>query len=264
MGPSGGERVAADPLESLSRTLAVLELIDEAGTPVTASEVSKATGIALPIALRLLRSLTALDHLEYDDRRYRIADGSLGLSWSYLSALSLESVLRPALSAAAQKLRLPGFFSVLTLPHVYHADRVHSEYWRTFTAGRAARAPAHVSSSGHVLLADLDSDTFERFLAEHHRTSYTEHSIVEPAALRDRIALVREQGYAVTDGEYVPGLRGAGVPVRNAEGVVIGSFTVATNAIRTSLEALSGIVKDELLAAAAAAEAKYRAARLVR
>ena len=68
----------ADSLESLSRALAVLELIDEADLPVTASEVARAMGLALPIALRLLRSLTALGHLEYDDRRYRIADGSLG------------------------------------------------------------------------------------------------------------------------------------------------------------------------------------------
>lgn len=251
----------SDPLESLSRALTVLELIDESDAPVTASEVCRATGIGLPMMLRLLRSLTALGHLEYDDRRYRISDGSLSLSWSYLSALDLESILRPALSSAASKLRLPGFFAVLTLPYVYHVDMVLSEEWRSFTGGRAARAPAHVTSAGYVLLAALDDGELQTYLDGQHRLAYTEHSVVDRSHLRDRVAQVREAGFAITDGEYVPGLRGIAVPVHNADDSVIGAFTISTNAVRTSLEALQGVVKDELLRAADEAHRQYAASR---
>lgn len=257
---SGGPLQRSDPLESLSRALAALELIDESDGQVTASEVSRATGISLPVTLRLLRSLTSLGHLEYDDRRYRISDGSLGLSWSYLSALDLETVLRPALSGAASRLRLPGFFAVLTLPYVYHVDMVLSEEWRSFTGGRAARAPAHVTSAGYVLLAALEPDELEGYLEGEHRLAYTEHSVVDRSALRERVARVREAGFAITDGEYVPGLRGIAVPVRDADGAVIGSFTISTNAVRTSLDDLNGVVKDELLRAADAAHRQYATA----
>lgn len=253
--PVETDRVA--PLESVSRALTVLQLIDEAGRPVTASEVSKASGLPLPITLRLLRSLTALHHLEQDDRRYWIADGSLGLSWSYLSALNLESVLRPALTLTAQRLRICGYFSVLSLPYVHHADRVRPEFWVTFTATRIARAPAHVASSGHVLLAELTDEEFDAYTSTYPLTAYTELSLTDPSALRDRLHLVKEQGWAINEGEHVSGLCGVAVPVRNAEGAVIGAFSTATNALQTPPETLHGPVKEGLLEAAAMAHASY-------
>ncbi len=248
-----------EALESLTRALAVLEIIDEKNAPMSASEVSRESGISLPIVLRLLRSLTELGQLEYDSRRYWISDGSLGLSWSYLSALDVESVLRPALSAAARRLQLPGFFSVLSAPHVYYVDRVQSQYWHMLTAGRVARTNAHVSAAGLVILAELSPGDLSSYLADFPRPAFTERSVVEADALRARLAEVREEQFAISDVEFIPDLRGAAVPVRNAQGQVIGAFSISTNSARNSLEELRSRVRDELTAAALEAQAKYRA-----
>ena len=51
-------------------------------------------------------------------------------------------------------------------------------------------------------------------------TPFTPHTIIDPAALLQEIALCRANGYAVENGEYKIGLRSVSAPIYTVEGQV--------------------------------------------
>ena len=64
------------------------------------------------------------------------------------------------------------------------------------------RHTAHALSVGKLLLAALDDDALNSWVAEHGLRPFTKLTIADPARLRDELALVRERGVATDRCEY--------------------------------------------------------------
>jgi hypothetical protein len=66
----------------------------------------------------------------------------------------------------------------------------------------------------------------------------TPNTIVDPKRLREVLAGVRRDGYAINDEELELGLRSIAVPVRGASGTVLAALNVGAQAARVSVEQL--------------------------
>jgi IclR family pca regulon transcriptional regulator len=64
----------------------------------------------------------------------------------------------------------------------------------------------------------------------------TEHTVVNQKRLREILAGVRQDGYAINDEELELGLRSIAVPVRGASGQVLAALNVGAQAARVSVE----------------------------
>jgi IclR family pca regulon transcriptional regulator len=91
---------------------------------------------------------------------------------------------------------------------------------------------------GRVLLADLPASELDRFLDETSFQAYTERTITDPGRLRDAVAEVREQGWAMVDQELEIGLRSAAAPIRKGDGRTIAALNVSAAAPRVSADEL--------------------------
>jgi DNA-binding IclR family transcriptional regulator len=89
----------------------------------------------------------------------------------------------------------------------------------------------HCTSNGKVLLAWAEEADRERILAEPFPT-YTEHTIVDPDAIRHELESVRTRGYAQALEELEEGLNAVAAPVRQADGRVIAALGVSGPAFR--------------------------------
>ena len=80
------------------------------------------------------------------------------------------------------------------------------------------RFPAYATSMGRVLLAALPPDALEQYLAEAVLEPLTAKTVTDPGRLREILAEVAAQGYAIVDQELEEGLRAVAAPIRGAAG----------------------------------------------
>lgn len=95
-----------------------------------------------------------------------------------------------------------------------------------FYAAERRGDPLHASAAGKLYLASLPEAHLREWMPS-ELPRITEHTITSRDALIAELQRVREQGYAVSREEAVPGVFSLGVPVRGARGRTIASVGVA-------------------------------------
>jgi len=111
-----------------------------------------------------------------------------------------------------------------------------------------AKLPAYCTALGKILLAHLDPNCFEKYLAETDFKAYTDRTVVDPARLRAMIAEIRQAGIAVDDRELDENIRSIATPIYDDNGIVIAGMSVSASAVRLNGASLDAAKKKLLLA----------------
>jgi IclR family pca regulon transcriptional regulator len=236
-------------LQSLERGIAVIQVFSRERPSLTLSEVARLTGITRATARRILLTLEEVGHVRSDGRLFSLTPRVLTLGWAYLSSLNLWENAQPIMEELAQRTNESCSAATLDLPDVVYVARVPTRRIMTISLGVGTRLPAHCTSMGRMLLADLPVDDLDAFLAETTLEAHTERTITDPDRLRRAIETVRANGWALMDQELELGLRSIAAPLR-AGGRTIAALNVAVAAPRVSLDELRGTILPELLSAA--------------
>jgi DNA-binding IclR family transcriptional regulator len=90
--------------------------------------------------------------------------------------------------------------------------------WQRDTLPQATRAsPMHVhlhtNAPGKAILATMDREAIDRILAEHGLPRRTPNTITEEDELFAAVERVREDGYAIDEGELIAGMTGVAAPI---------------------------------------------------
>jgi len=120
-----------------------------------------------------------------------------------------------------------------------------------FDIRTGSRLPAHITSIGRVLLADLHPRQLERYFQRAVIERYTQMTITEPKKLRAEIAAAREKGYALVRGEVDEGVCGIAVPLRERSGRVIAAIGVGLARARASEQEILGRILPRMQATVA-------------
>lgn len=86
---------------------------------------------------------------------------------------------------------------------------------------------AYCSGVGKVLLASLADADLEQYLAAGALVALTPRTIIDPAHLREELAEVRRQGWAMEDGEVIEGLACLAIPLRDRKGHVWAAVSIS-------------------------------------
>ncbi|GAB2855946.1 IclR family transcriptional regulator [Actinocorallia aurea] len=198
--------------QSVDRALAVLRAFRDGGPTLGVSDLARRLELTTSTAHRLARSLTTAGFLEQDaaGARYR-----LGPTVAELGQLSFH---QRGLHRAGPELAALGRATSATVDLALHSERevliLVGDSVRPDT-GLGLRRPLHSTALGKVLLAwSPPSDLAELGPLP----ALTDRTIVDPAELREELAQVREDGYAVNDGESQAGVRTLAVPVLDRAG----------------------------------------------
>ena len=98
-----------------------------------------------------------------------------------------------------------------------------------------------------------------RYLAEAELEPLTDRTVTDADRLRELLAEVAEQGYAIVDQELEEGLRAVAAPIRGAVDVGMAAINVSAHASRVSMDALREEILPVLLETASQIEADLRA-----
>ncbi len=234
-------------LQSLERGMAVIQVFSRDHPALTLSEVARLTGITRATARRILLTLERLGHVRSDGRHFSLTPRVLSLGWAYLSSLNLWELAQPLMEDLARQTKESCSAAALDLPDIVYIARVPTRRIMSITLGVGTRLPAHATSMGRVLLADLPRDELERFLSETPLRRLTERTITDPGLLEEALEEVRAQGWALVDEELEIGLRSIAAPIRGADGRVVAAMNLSAAAPRVSVAELRTRFLPELL-----------------
>ena len=101
-----------------------------------------------------------------------------------------------------------------------YADIIDSPNPVRYTVPTGTTRPLYVSAGGQMLLAYQDPGWADSYIRATRLEKLTERTITDPEALRERLAAIRRDGFAISIGETVPGAAGVAAPIFNADGSV--------------------------------------------
>jgi IclR family pca regulon transcriptional regulator len=246
---------SVESLQSLERGIAVIQVFSRERPALTLSEVAKLTGTTRATARRVLLTLRNLGHVRLDGRLFSLTPRVLSLGWAYLSSLNLAEVAQPLMEELVEETHESCSASTLDVPDIVYVARVPTRRIMTISLGVGTRLPAHATSMGRVLLADLPPDEFDRYLRETDLERFTARTTADVDGLRRAVDAVREQGWALVDQELEIGLRSIAAPLRDASGRALAAMNVSAAASRVSVEELTDRFLPSLLRTAGAISA---------
>lgn len=242
-------------VEALGRGLAILDCFVTRGGKLSLGEISGSVGLNPPTTFRLLRTLEATGyvHRNPETKRYALSLKVLDLQAASLAALDFPQRIQPVVEGLNARLNESSSIAVLEGTVIRYVARVPSRRIMSINLQLGSTLPAYATSMGKVLLAARDPEEVRALYAHEPLTAFTPGTITSIEALLTHLAIVREQGFAVSNEELELGLRSAAAPIRGASGTVLAAMNVSTSAARISLDRLLTEVVPQLLQAATAA-----------
>lgn len=120
------------------------------------------------------------------------------------------------------------------------------------------RTYLHSTGLGKAILAYSPRDRVEEIIDVHGLPGITDETVTNRAELFEKLEEVREQGYAIDDGERLEGLRCVAAPVQTEGDYVVGAVSVSAPASRVSDERLHDEIAEAVCSAANVIELNLR------
>lgn len=231
--------------QSLGRGLAVLRCYTPERALLGVAEVADELGMGRSTTHRYMSTLLALGYLEQvDGRKYRLGLRVSDLGLSVLAATGLARHSHEPLGELREGTGCTAVLAILDGPHALNVDRVVSHRRGAYLLERylrpGGRFPVHASAVGKLLLAHLQAGEQEELLAGLDLVRYTPGTITSETGLRGELAKVLQDGVAVSDQEYAPGMIALAAPVRGRTGRVIAAAAIAAHTTTVTLDELTG------------------------
>jgi len=94
------------------------------------------------------------------------------------------------------------------------------------------RRPIHLTAHGKAILAHLPAERVDDIVERHGLNAATARSVTDRQQLQSQLTTVRDQGYAVDEGEYIDGLQCVAAPIQSDDDEVIGAIGISAPASR--------------------------------
>ena len=198
------------------------------------AEVAERTGLARAVARRYLLTLGELQCVQQHEGRFMLTPRVLDLGFAYLSTMNFGTLAQPTMEAVTAELGESCSLSVLDGREIVYVARVPAKRIMSINLGVGSRLPAHATSMGKVLLAYLPPHDVDLFFAGPPLKSYTSRTITDEAALRKALGKVRENGWALSEGEVEVGIRSVAAPLWDHTGGVTAAINVSAHTSRVS------------------------------
>ncbi|MBN3849327.1 IclR family transcriptional regulator [Paraburkholderia sp. Ac-20342] len=242
---SPAEGVRASPADnpknvvnSVAKAFSVLQCFSAGQHVLTIPEIAARSGIDRGTAFRLTHTLVSLGYLRpVAERRFRLTLKCLDLGYAALSSQDLGWHAGPLLEECVPDYCDAASVGVLEGADVVYLARVEQNLGRyNLDRKPGRRVRAYGAALGHVILAFMPLPRQVEVLASAERIKLSEHTLTDLDALLERLKHVREQGYAISDGENAYGLRTIATPVFDPDGNPVAGVSLTIDAQRMAMQ----------------------------
>ena len=216
----GGGRLAL--LSTLENGLRVLALFSKRRPTMTIAEMARETGLRENTMYRYVATLKASGLIEESPRRgyYQLGMKCLEFSSIVQCQISIGAISLPIMRDLAFQ---TGETILLAAIHGHRGiclEKIESSHMLRVAYERGSTFHLHAGSSGKVLLAYMSDAARQEILSEVGLPRLTSNTTTDVEELTEELRGIRRQGYCVTDGEQLDGIRGISAPVLDGAGRV--------------------------------------------
>ena len=199
----------------LDRYCDILEAVAAAGTPVSAGDLARLTGLPRPTSYRLVAALLkhGLLDSEATGGRYRLGHRFMRLAVTGRTDTDIANTVAPHLKKLVETAGEAGFFSryrdgAVDLIHV----EIPLDQSRGFIHPGMGRRPVHACSSAKAIAAYLPEEVRGQMLSGENER-FNDATLTEREAVQNELEVTRARGYAVCAEEIDEGVVSIAVPV---------------------------------------------------
>jgi IclR family pca regulon transcriptional regulator len=217
----------SETVEALERGLRVIEAFNEVDSELTLSEVARKTALKPATARRSLLTLEKLGHVQCIKGRYFLSARVLALGSAYLRSSNVEGLLLPTLRRLVDEFGDSAGIAVRVDTNVLYVAHYFMPGSIRQIAGTGVSYPAHLTSMGRILLADLPEGALDRWLSRSPMIRYTEFTVTDPRRFRAALKIVRSKGYATIRDELFLGVTALAVPIVDSSGRAVAALNTS-------------------------------------
>lgn len=226
-------KISKDPKQShsssLHNALRLLKMFSIEEPEWGVSELAQELGVVKSTAHRLLSTLASEGFVTKDNQtqKYRLGGSLLALGNAFTARLRMRrEKVYPWLKELVQQTGETAHIGVLQGNHVVYLYKLDSQFPVRLLSYVGKRNPVHCTSSGQAILAFQPAFVIREVL-DMGLPAYGPNSLTSPKAMMEKLARIRELGYAVSEEELHAGVTSVGAPIRNRHGHVVASVNIA-------------------------------------
>lgn len=215
--------------------LRILEQVAQSPEPLHSIELAQRIDAPRATTHRLCTLLQHLGFLEREigGKRFVLGSRQIALALRTLSDAAHCSERHALLQALAREANETVNIAVLEGNEAVYVDRVECQWPLRHHMSVGTRVPIHCSASGKLFLALLPAAERRKRLAAPLQP-YTGKSITDSCALQQQLRRIRSLGVSVNDEEYIQGMIGIAVPVRDRRGRICATVSLNAPTARSS------------------------------
>jgi DNA-binding IclR family transcriptional regulator len=203
-------------VQSLERAFAILEAIAASDQPASLAELSRVTGLHTSTAFHLLKTLIVLGYVRQDEaKRYRIGPSLFMQAAGAFNEVELVNLAAPHLQRLVDQTLETAHLAIRAESGIAVIAKIDARSSIRTSERVGIVRPSHCTAIGKVLLAALPGEALESYLRTGPFEAFTPKTITRPAALREEIRRVAQDGVACDDAEFSEEVRCVAAPVRN-------------------------------------------------
>ena len=219
-----------DNNSSVYKTMKILIRLAKEPYKMTALELSRELNINRSTIHRNLNAfISELIVIQNPETKmYSLGPTAYHIGACYLSNIDYNVQIRYILNNIAMEAKQSVGFSVLEGKKIFNIMEIESYQPIKIGYRQGNYFPFHCGAYGKSIMAFYEPyEELVKIVNEKPLEKRTENTITDPDLLLLEYQKIRDNGYAISDGENMYGVIGIGAPVKNSKGKIVGSVATA-------------------------------------
>ncbi len=231
-----GEESASsfDAKSVLGKARLILEAFEVDDDRLALTEISRRTGVPKTSVYRLAQVLVDWGVLERAESDYRLGIRLFELGARVPRIRLLRETVHPYVSRLQVSTNETVHLAVLDGLDSFFIEKETGFTQDPRPTRTAGRTHLHCSATGKVLLAFHSDDLMEAVIQK-GLVRRTPRTITNPRVLREKIAEVRQRGYAIEHEELTTGYMAVGVPIIGDDRIGVGAISICAPTFRADV-----------------------------
>ena len=221
-------------VQSIQRAVMLLEALADKEPELGIAELSRKTGLNQSTVHRLLGTLNNLNFVDQNsnNHKYELGLKLFELGNSVVNKIDIIKLAIPHMEELSKKYNEAINLAILDKDKIVYVHKIESSTTLKLDLRLGSRHPAHCTGLGKLLLAYLEEDELNFYLERVKLKKFTSNTITNQAKFKEELILIRQQGYAFDNEEYVRGVCCLAAPVRDYANKVCAALSIAIPSVR--------------------------------